>query len=166
MSETVDDPVHRARYSFRREGENLIVDTWLGGGGELPKHYHPVQVENWHVVEGRVRFHLDEVDRILEPKDGVVVVEPGMRHALKSVDPTEAHLRCEAIPALGLEAFLIDSSAAARQGLFRRGGIPASLKGARWAASFLKSHRAETVMTFPPQFAQRAMIALFAGRPD
>ncbi|MDQ3102880.1 MAG: cupin domain-containing protein [Actinomycetota bacterium] len=166
MTDTIADPVHRTRYSFRREGENLIVDTWLGAGGELPKHFHPVQIENWQVVEGRVRFNLDGVDRILEPRDGVVAVEPGMRHALKSVDATEAHLRCEVIPALGLEAFLTDSSEAAQQGLFRKGGIPTSLKGARWAASFLKSHRAETVMTFPPQFAQRAMIALFAGRSD
>ena len=47
MSETVDDPLHRARYSFRREGENRIVDTWLGGRRELPKHYHPVHSRNW-----------------------------------------------------------------------------------------------------------------------
>jgi hypothetical protein len=32
--------------------------------------------------------------------------------------------------------------------------------GARWAATFLKRHREETVMTSPPQFAQSAMIAL------
>ena len=48
--------------------------------------------------------------------------------------------------------------------MFARGGIPKSLAGARWAANFLERHRAETVMTFPPQFAQRAMIALFAER--
>lgn len=165
MSETVQDPVHGTRYSFRWEGDDLIVDTWLGSGGELPKHFHPVQVEHWQVIEGRVRFHLDGEDRVLEPSDGVVVVEPGMRHALKSSgDGAEAHLRCRAVPGLGLEDFLTDSSAAAQRGLFRKGGIPASLEGARWAADFLDRHRAETVMTFPPQFAQRAMIALFGGR--
>lgn len=164
MSETIEDPIHRTRYSFRREGENLIVDTWLGAGGELPKHYHPVQVENWQVVEGRVKFHLDGTDRVIGPEDGVMNVKPGMRHALKAIDPGEVHLRCEVIPALGLEDFLTESSEAARRGLFRSGGIPASLEGARWAADFIKRHRAETVMTFPPQLAQRAMIALFAGR--
>jgi hypothetical protein len=41
-----------------------------------------------------------------------------------------------------------------------RGGIPRSLRGARWAASFLKKHRDNVVMTFPPRFVQSAMIAL------
>ena len=51
---------------------------------------------------------------------------------------------------------------AAREGLFAKGGIPRNLRGARWAATFLKRHRAETVLSFPPQFAQSAMIALLA----
>ena len=72
-----------------------------------------------------------------------------------------AHLRCEVYPALGLQSFLEESAAAAREGLLRKGGIPRNLRGARWAAKFLARHRGETVMTFPPQFAQSAMIALF-----
>ena len=164
MTDATHDPVHRARYTFRPEGENMIVDTWLEPGGELPKHFHPLQEERWQVVEGRVRFHLDGADRILTPADGVVDVKPGMRHALKSIDSTEAHLRCEVIPALHLEEFLTDSATAAREGLFRKGGIPTGPKGLRWAATFLGRHREETVMTFPPQFAQRAMVALFADR--
>ena len=43
-----------------------------------------------------------------------------------------------------------------------KGGVPKSLAGARWAATFLQQHRDEVVMSFPPQFAQRAMISLFA----
>lgn len=158
------DPVHGARHAFRHEGDNLIVDTWLEPGGGLPKHFHPVQEERWQVIEGSVRFHLDGTDRTLTPEDGVVVVPPGMRHALTSVDSTDAHLRCEVIPALHLEEFLTDSAAAARRGLFRKGGIPASLEGLHWAADFLDRHRGETVMTWPPQFAQRTMVALFGGR--
>ena len=42
------------------------------------------------------------------------------------------------------------------------GGIPRSLRGARWAARFLKKHRDDVVMTFPPRFVQPAMIALLA----
>jgi quercetin dioxygenase-like cupin family protein len=163
-SDATHDPVHGARYTFRPEGENLIVDTWLEPGGELPKHFHPIQEELWQVLEGRVRFHLDGHDRILTPADGVVAVKPGMKHALKGVGPGEAHLRCEVVPALHLEEFLTDSAAAAREGLFRKGGIPTGPKGLRWAATFLGRHREETVMTFPPQFAQRAMVALFADR--
>lgn len=161
---TTHDPVSGARYAFRHQGENLIVDAWLEPGGGLPRHYHPIQEERWQVLEGRVSFHLDGTDRTLSPEDGVVVVEPGVRHALKSIASTEAHLRCEVIPALHLEEFLTDSAAAAQRGLFRKGGIPANLEGARWAANFLDRHSEETVMTWPPRIAQRAMVALFGGR--
>jgi hypothetical protein len=48
----------------------------------------------------------------------------------------------------------------AQQGLFMRGGVPRNLRGARWAARFLKRHRADVVMSFPPRPVQSAMIAL------
>lgn len=57
---------------------------------------------------------------------------------------------------------LTDSAAAAQDGMFTRGGLPRGLRGARWGAHFLKRHRSETVMTFPPQFVQSALIALLA----
>jgi hypothetical protein len=41
-----------------------------------------------------------------------------------------------------------------------RGGIPKNLRGARWAARFLKQHREDVEMSFPPRFVQSAMIGL------
>jgi quercetin dioxygenase-like cupin family protein len=154
------DPVHRARYSFQPDGENLIVDTWLEPGGALPPHLHPSQEERWSVVEGEVRFQLGREKRVIGPQDGEMIVRPGTKHGIQSVSDREAHLRCHVIPARQLQAFLEDSAAAAREGLFMRGGIPRSLRGARWAATFLKRHREDVVMTFPPRFVQSAMIAL------
>lgn len=162
MSEPVRDPVHRSTYTFTPDGPDLTVDTWLEPGGELPEHFHPIQTERWSVVEGEVRFQLEDSKRVIGPADGEMLVRPGMRHSLESTGRAEAHLRCHVEPAGKLEEFLTDSSAAARDGLFMRGGIPKSLRGARWAATFLKRHRDETVMTFPPQLAQRAMVALLA----
>lgn len=162
MSEPTRDPVHGARYSFAPDGENLIVDTWLEPGGGLPEHYHPIQTEHWSVVEGEVRFQLGDVKRVIGPADGELLVRPGVRHSLAGTGKAEAHLRCRVEPAGDLQAFLTDSAAAARDGMFMRGGIPKSLRGARWAATFLAQHREQTVMTFPPAFAQRAMIALLA----
>jgi quercetin dioxygenase-like cupin family protein len=160
MSNQTRDPVHRVLYAFEPDGENLFVDSWLEPGGELPPHYHPRQEERWSVVDGEVRFQLGRTKRVIGPADGEIIVRPGTKHGIKSVSDTEAHLRCHVIPANSLQAFLEESAAAAREGLFVRGGIPKSLRGARWAAAFLKRHREDVVMTFPPRFVQSAMIGL------
>lgn len=159
---SIHDPVHGARYAFEPRGDDLVVECWLEPGGGLPEHYHPIQEERWSVVDGQVRFGYAASKRVIDPGDGEITVPPGTRHSLKNESGREARLRCYVTPALHLEEFLTDSATAAREGLFAKGGIPKSLRGARWAAGFLKRHRAETVMTFPPQFAQRAMIALLA----
>jgi quercetin dioxygenase-like cupin family protein len=154
------DPVHRVRYAFEPDGENLWVDAWLEPGGGLPPHYHPHQEERWSVVEGEVRFQLGKDKRVIGPQDGEMIVRPGTTHGLTSSTDREVHLRCHVIPARQLQSFLEESAEAAREGLFMRGGIPKSLRGARWAARFLKRHREEVVMTFPPRFVQSAMIGL------
>lgn len=65
-------------------------------------------------------------------------------------------------PALGLQAFLEESAAAARQGLFSASGRPRGLAGARWAARFLKRHREDARFSSPPAVVQRALFAVFA----
>jgi quercetin dioxygenase-like cupin family protein len=160
MNGQTHDPVHNVRYAFQPDGENLIVDAWLEPGGVLPPHLHPRQEENWSVVEGEVRFQLGNDKRVLTPEDGEVLVPRGTKHGLASSSDREAHLRCRVVPARDLQAFLEESAEAAREGLIRRGGIPKSLRGARWAARFLKRHREDTQMTFPPRFMQSAMIGL------
>ncbi len=160
MPATTHDPVHRARYAFEPDGENLWVETWLEPGGGLPPHLHPAQEEIWSVLDGQVRFQLGDTKRVIGPEDGEMLVAPGTKHGIESVTDTEAHLRCHVRPGRQLQAFLEDSAEAAREGLFMRGGIPRSLRGARWAASFLKQHRDDVVMTFPPRPVQSAMIAL------
>ena len=160
--EATRDPVHRSRYAFQRDGENMVVETWIEPRGILPEHLHPRQVEHWSVLEGEIRFGLAGEKRQLRPSDGEVIVEPGTKHSLENTGDTETHLRCYAIPALGLEGFLTESAAAARDGMFMRGGIPRSLRGARWAARFLKQYENDVVISFPPRLIQRAMIALLA----
>lgn len=100
--------------------------------------------------------------RILRPADGEVPVPPGTKHGLRNRSQRTVHARCRVIPAGDLQSFLTDSAAAAQDGLFMRGGIPRGLRGARWGARFLKRHRDETVMAFPPRFVQSALIAIFA----
>lgn len=155
------DPVSGARYAFTADGENLIVDCWLEPGGALPPHFHPIQTEHWSVVEGQVRFRLRRDKIVIGPEAGEITVPPGAVHGLASTG-REVQLRCRVEPALHLQEFLEEASAAARDGLFLRGGIPRGLRGTRWAARFLKRHEAETVMVFPPRPVQRLLVALFA----
>lgn len=162
MTNPTRDPVHRVRYAFEPQGEDLIVECWMEPGGGLPEHMHPRQTERWSVVEGEVRFQLGASKRVIGPDDGEIVVPPQTKHAIASVSDREAHLRCVVVPAYGLQEFLTESAAAAQEGLFMRGGIPKSPRGARWAANFLKQHREDVVMSFPPPFVQRAMVALLA----
>jgi len=156
---TAHDPVSGVSYAFTPSGENLTVDCWFESGAKLPEHYHPVQEEHWSVVEGRATVQNGDFRGVVTPADGAQVVQPHAKHSIAVERP--AHLRCEVYPALHLQEFLEDSAAAARDGLFMKGGIPRGLRGARWAAKFLKRHREETVMTFPPRLAQSALIALF-----
>ena len=100
MSAPVRDPVHRARYSFEPDGQNLIVDCWIEPGGKLPEHLHPRQEERWSVIDGRIRLGLGNTKRVIGPADGETVVPPGTKHSLESVSEVEAHLRCLAVPAL------------------------------------------------------------------
>ena len=157
---TVRDPVSRVRMSFEPEGENLIVDVWLEPDGGLPAHYRARQEEHWSVVDGSVEFRHGDEERVIGPADGEIAVMPGTVHGLKSVSAAEAHLRCRVIPALRLKEFLEESARAGEQGLFTARGLPRGLKGARWAARFLKKYSDETVFVSPPPFVQKPLIAL------
>jgi mannose-6-phosphate isomerase-like protein (cupin superfamily) len=159
---TTRDPVHGSSYAFTPDGDDLWVDTWLEPGGKLPEHFHPVQEEHWSVIDGRARIRVGDFDGVVGPADGALVVQPGVKHSLESAGDEVAHLRCHVLPAYDLQQFLEESAEAARQGLIMRGGIPRGLRGARWGARFVKRHRGQTVMTFPPRLVQDALIALFA----
>jgi hypothetical protein len=67
-----------------------------------------------------------------------------------------------AAPPLRLQQFLEEAAQAGEQGLFTKRGLPRGLRGARWAAGFLKRYRDETVFLRPPASVQRALIALLA----
>jgi quercetin dioxygenase-like cupin family protein len=158
----VHDPIHRSSYSFRREGENLWVDTWLDEGGHLPEHFHPSLEEHWEALDGTVRVKLDGTWRDLAPEDGPVLVAPNVKHELKNIRGERVHLRAEVIPAGRLEEFLIETARAAREGLYNSRNLPTSLRGAVWAANLAQRFRDETVMTSPPPAVQRILVPLLA----
>jgi quercetin dioxygenase-like cupin family protein len=164
MSREIRDPVSRVRQRFETSGDSLIVDNWLEPGGGLPPHYHPRQEERWSVVEGQVRFRHRDEEHVIRPADGEIVVAPGEVHGVQSASDRDAHLRCVVTPPLRLQAFLEEAAAAGQQGLFTPRGLPRGLRGARWAAGFLKRYRDETVFVSPPQPVQRLLMTLLARR--
>lgn len=162
MPDQIRDPVSRVRQTFETQGESLIVDNWLEPGGRLPAHLHPQQEERWSVLDGEVWFRLGDDERSIGPDAGELIVAPGIVHGLRNTSAREAHLRCFATPPLRLQGFLEEAATAGQQGLFTQSARPRGLRGARWAASFLKRYRDETVLLSPPPIVQRVLIALLA----
>jgi quercetin dioxygenase-like cupin family protein len=161
-SSEIRDPVSRVRQSFELRGESLVVDNWLEPGGALPPHYHPLQEERWSVLDGEVRFRHGDGERVIGPDAGEIVVAPGEVHGLRNETGREAQLRCYVTPPLRLQQFLEEAATAGQRGLFTQRGLPRGLRGARWAAGFLKRYQDETVFISPPRVVQRVLIALLA----
>lgn len=158
----IHDPIHRAAYSFRREGENLWVDTWFEDGGHLPEHFHPSLEEHWQVLEGKARVKLAGDWRELVPEDGPVLVARGVRHELKNESGRRVALRAEVTPGGRLEEFLTEAARAAREGLYNSRNLPTSFRGAVWAADLAERFREETVICSPPPALQRLFTPLLA----
>jgi mannose-6-phosphate isomerase-like protein (cupin superfamily) len=158
----VEDPVHHVSYSFRREGSDLWVYSWLEDGGHLPEHYHPSLDERWETLEGSARVKLDGSWRNLAPADGTILVARNVRHELKNESGRLARMRTRVTPAGRLEEFLTESARAAREGLYNARNLPTGLRGATWIAAFALRFRHETVMTSPPPALQRLVLPLLA----
>jgi quercetin dioxygenase-like cupin family protein len=161
-AERIHDPIHRVSYTFRREGQNLWVETWMEPGGHLPEHFHPTLEERWQALDGTARVKVDGAWRDLAPPDGPVRVSPNIRHELKNESERTVHLRTEVIPAGRLEEFLVESARAARDGLYNTRNLPTGWRGATWIAEFALRFRDETVMTSPPPGLQRVVLPLLA----
>jgi hypothetical protein len=158
----VEDPIHRVSYSFRHEGSDLWVYSWLEDGGHLPEHYHPSLEERWETLGGSARVKLDGTWRDLVPADGPILVARGARHELKNESGRLARLRTRVTPAGRLEEFLTESAHAAREGLYNARNMPTGFRGATWIADFALRFRDETVMTSPPPALQRLVLPLLA----
>ena len=158
----IEDPIHRVSYSFRHEGSELWVYTWMEDGANLPEHYHPTLVEHWETLEGTARVKLDGAWRDLVPADGPVRIARNVRHQLRNESGNPVRLRTLVTPAGRLDEFLTESARAARDGLYNARNMPTSFRGATWLADFALRFHDETVMTSPPPALQRLTLPLLA----
>ena len=161
-SERTYDPIHRVSMAFERDGDRLLVFTWLDPGGHLPEHFHPTLEERWEVLAGTAGVKVDGRWHELTPQDDPVVVARGVRHELRNTSKTVAHLRTEVTPAGRLQEFLTESARAARAGLYNARNLPTSLRGAGWLSEFALRFSDETVMCSPPPALQRVVLPVAA----
>lgn len=140
MASSVEDPVLKQRYEFRRDGDVLTVEAWVDPGGGVTPHVHPRMEERFKVLDGEIEFL---VGRRWE-RHQEITVPRGTRHAYRNASNRPAHMICEAEPALELEAFLTDVAELSKQRAFTRSGRPRSLKAIPQLARVAQRYR-ETV---------------------
>src|SRR5436190_21548981 len=161
-TEKIHDPIHRSSYSFRREGENIWVDTWLEDGGRLPEHFHPSLEGHWEAVDGTLRVKLAGTWRDLVPEDGPVVVARNVRHEVRNESGRTVLGRAKVMPDGRLQEFLTETAHAAQEGLYNSRNLQTSWRGAVWVPDLAQRFRDETVVTSPPPAVQRLVTPLVA----
>jgi quercetin dioxygenase-like cupin family protein len=149
--ELVEDPIFNYRLRFHpRRGDVLSMDIYVDpGGGVGIAHYHPRIEERFTVTRGEATFTADGEEITARAGDPAVVVRPGVRHTFRNSGVEEAHIVCEAEPALELQGFLTDAAAMARAGKYTKRGIPkpgAVLESMEW----LDRYRETVVITGGP----------------
>jgi quercetin dioxygenase-like cupin family protein len=165
--EQIEDPVFDYRVRFHpQEGDLLRMDIYVGpGGGVSIPHYHPSTEERFTVVEGETTFTADRKPIVARAGDDTVVVKPGVRHGFKNTGTTEAHIVCEAEPAMDLQAFLTEAAGMARAGKYTRHGLPRGFRALLEAAEFTDRYRDTVVITartLPPPRLQPALLGPLA----
>lgn len=164
MSEPLaEDPVFQIRSSFARDGDTLVVDTWIDPGGGVTPHVHPAMEERFDTIEGTAQFLSGRRWHDTPAGEGVVV-PPGTRHAFRNRSGQVAHIRCHATPPLTLQEFLTDAAAMSRAGKLNRFGLPTSFQALKEVAAFAERHREMVVMSNPPALIQKLLLPPLARR--
>jgi quercetin dioxygenase-like cupin family protein len=151
----VVDPVmkHRLKFELVSDGEGveaMHVEMWVEPGGGVPPHVHPVMEERFTVLDGHAEFLAGREWIGADPGE-TVVVPAGTRHAYRNRGSVVAHVRCVATPPdPGLEGFLTDAAAMAREGKLTKHGLPKTPTAALQAAVMLKAYGEMVQMGFPP----------------
>ena len=85
MENAATDPVHGTRYEFERQGEDLLVDTWMDAGGGLPAVVVDLGEDRRAVAMDRLRDHAIAGDDV-----AVEAVEVLLQHELSVTRDDEA----------------------------------------------------------------------------
>jgi len=153
----VEDPVFQIRSSFRRDGEALVVDTWIDPGGGVTPHVHPAMEERFETIEGTAEFLAGRKWQEAPAGEGALV-PPGTRHAFRNRSDAVAHIRCHATPPMTLQEFLTEAAAMSRAGRINRLAMPTSPGALLEIAAMAERHREMVVMSSPPRPVQKLLL--------
>jgi len=88
--DTVGGSAQQLRF-LRIDDEALEMEAaWDGTGGMAPLHLHPSQVENFRVLEGRIRAVIDGQEHVYEQGEEFEI-PAGTPHQMTGDGPARAH---------------------------------------------------------------------------
>jgi quercetin dioxygenase-like cupin family protein len=159
----IDNPISGERIVIRESGAQnggqlLAFDLYLPPGGHVPsRHAHPVQEEQFTVVEGRMRFRLGRRTILAQPGD-TVRVPAGTAHWFGNVGAGVAQARVEVRPALRMEAMFESAAVLGRERHYPGTRLPRLAD----LALFLAEFRRELAVPDVPALLVRVALAPFA----
>ena len=140
------------------DGQLLEVEaTYPPQGVAPPAHFHPRQEEHFEVLRGAVRVRFAGEIRDLHAGE-VLVVPPGVPHAMWNATGEEASVRWQTRPALRTEDFFVRLMILAKLGRVNASGAPGLLD----AAVLFRMHQAEVRLASPPERVQRLVFGVLA----
>jgi quercetin dioxygenase-like cupin family protein len=90
VGDEVGQPAQRLRF-LRIDEETLEMEsTWDGSGGMPPMHLHPRQLENFRVLDGKIRAVVDGDERVYEQGEEFEV-PAGVPHQMTGDGPARVH---------------------------------------------------------------------------
>ncbi|HEX8068297.1 MAG TPA: cupin domain-containing protein [Thermoleophilaceae bacterium] len=154
--ELIEDPVVKWRFRFSRKGSALVIDIFGDPGARTPEHFHPNAHEVFEVIEGVGTFVIDGEERRAGPGERMEL-PPGTRHVFANPGNEVVRFTATVDPPLDMQELFEVSAAQAREGLWKRPGIPKGWRGFLAAADFTVRYGETMVTTFPPPVLQRIM---------
>lgn len=86
------------------DGNISVFEEVVAPRSGPPLHRHKNQLEIFHVISGRIRFHIEGQSRDVAA-GGTAVIPPGKAHAFVNPSDEEAVIHFELLPAGTSEAF-------------------------------------------------------------
>ncbi len=163
VGRVIVNPISGERIVVRQSGAEtggklFSFDLYLPPGGHVPaSHVHPVQEEQFTVIEGQMRFRLGRQTIVARPGE-TVIVPPGTAHWFGADGGQAAHAYVETRPALRMEEFFAENEALSLAG--RLGGT--RLPRLTDLARILLEFRREVAIPYAPAFLVKVALTPLA----